>query len=50
MRRKPVILKRSEGTKQKHSNIVYEINADKSFFYVGAVDTVWTKWSLTDPI
>jgi hypothetical protein len=28
--------------KQKHSNIVYEFNADKSFFYAGAVDAVWT--------
>jgi hypothetical protein len=36
--------------KQKHSNIVYEISADKSFFYAGAADAVWAEWSLTDAI
>ena len=42
--------KRSEGTKQKHSNIVYEINADKSFFYAGVADTVCVGRAVTDAI
>ena len=40
---------RSEGTNIK-KNIVYEINADKSFFYAGAADTVQHRWPVTDAV